>query len=556
TEATVVSTAYDLTDRPTDGARTVPIGRPIANARAYVLDARLEPVPTGVAGELHLAGAGLARGYRHRADLTDERFVRDPFSTDPRARLYRTGDRARWRRDGNLEFLGRNDAQVKLRGFRIELGEIECALRRHASVDDAVVTCVADGAGEKRLVAYVVVRTQLDVDALRRFLRTALPAYMVPAAFIPLPSLPTNANGKIDLRALPKPEIGRHSATRHDAVAAADALEYQLTRIWESVLDVRPIGTRDDFFDLGGHSLLALHLFAQIEKRTGVRLPLASLFGAPTVEQQAALIRSGPAPTRGSAVVAVQPRGTKAPFFCVHAHEGNVLFYRDLARRLGPDQPFLALQSPGLDGTEAPLDRVEDIAARYVCDIRAFQPEGPYFLGGYCFGGPVAFEIARQLEAQGERVALLALFDAYAPGYRERKQRWIVRESIRWKERAVLHASNVVLLPRGRKLAYAVGRLRKILDRTYVRIGLPSSRFHRAVRDSLARAADRYRPQPYSGDVILFRASRLRSGYVPEQSLGWDRLVTGRLDVHIVPGFYGTIVLEPRVGDLVGPLEH
>ena len=237
---------------------------------------------------------------------------------------------------------------------------------------------------------------------------------MIPSAFVSVESLPLTPNGKVDRNALPAPDYTRLEQ-QEALVAPRDGLELQLRQIWEQVLGVRPIGIRDNFFDLGGHSLLAVRLFAQVEKVTGKRLPVAALFHAPTIEQQARLMSRQEWSAQWKSLVAIQPAGSKPPFFCVHAHDGGVLFWRDLARHLGSDQPFYALQAQGLDGRQPPHDRIDEMAAHYIKEIRALQPEGPYFIGGHCIGGLIAFEMAQQLHAQGERMGLLALFDSYAP---------------------------------------------------------------------------------------------------------------------------------------------
>ncbi|MCY1042404.1 amino acid adenylation domain-containing protein, partial [Corallococcus sp. bb12-1] len=405
TEDTTYSTFLEVPAG--DGEPT--LGRPLTQTHAYVLDARLQLQPPGVPGELFLAGAGLARGYLNRPALTAERFLPDPFSTQAGARMYRTGDRVRRLSDGTLEYLGRIDFQVKLRGFRIELGEIEAVLQLHPDVDQTLVMVREDAPGHHVLTAYFTAKaTRPEASALRAFLQQRLPEYMVPAAFVALASFPLTPNGKRDRKALPAPErTGLTASARF--VAPRDALELELTRIWEDVLQTRPLSVTSDFFELGGHSLLAVRLMSRI--RTGLRrdLPLATLFQAPTVERLAALLRQQPAPF--SPLVPIQSEGTRRPFFCVHPVGGNVLAYAELAKALGPDQPFYGLQSQGLDGAQPPLERVEEMAASYLAAVRGVQPHGPYRLGGWSMGGLVAYEMARQLQALGETTEVLALIE-------------------------------------------------------------------------------------------------------------------------------------------------
>ncbi len=354
------TTIWSAVLRVSRGVGLVPVGGPIANTTFYVLDAWLQPVPVGVFGELYIGGSGLAAGYLNRPELTAERFVPDRFASDG-GRLYRTGDRVRWRDDGTLEFSGRLDYQVKVRGHRIELGEIEAALLAQPSVREAVVIVREDTADDARLVAYVTFGEgqQTTSADLRSSLRTRLPEYMVPARCVILDALPLTPNGKIDRRALPAPDQAPGDVVR-EVLGPRDATESQLTRLWEEVLNVRPVGVNDNFFDLGGHSLLAVRLFSRLATEFGRDLPLATLFQAPTIAELATFLRQGEQVVSWSSLVPLQPHGQRPPFFCIHPIGGNLLSYRDLARHLGPDQPVYGLQARGLDGQSAPHTRVEE----------------------------------------------------------------------------------------------------------------------------------------------------------------------------------------------------
>ena len=409
TETTIWSTL----ERVRSADRTVPIGRPIANTQVYVLDPNGEPVPVGIPGELYIGGMGVARGYRHAPQLTDERFIPNPFRSGER--LYRTGDQVKWMPDGKLDYVGRIDFQVKLRGFRIELGEIEAVLAEDLTVKQAVVIVREDVPGDKRLVGYVVAREgqRCDPQALRRALRDVVPDYMVPAAIIPLPAFPLTPNGKIDRKALPVPAV----EPIHDggqAIEPRNRIELQLAAIWEQVLGITSIGVQDNFFSLGGYSLLALRMFSAIEQTFGTRLPMALLFQAPTIEQLADVLADEGCTVRWRSLVAIQPEGKNPPFFAVPGVGGNVLVFARLAKLLGNDQPFYGLQARGLDGKEKPFMRVEDMAAHYLDEIRTVQPQGPYLIGGTCTGGLAAYEIAQQLTAKGEEV-VLAIIESWHP---------------------------------------------------------------------------------------------------------------------------------------------
>jgi amino acid adenylation domain-containing protein len=398
----------------------VPIGKPIANTRVYITDRGGALVPRGVPGELVIGGDGLALGYLGDPALTATRFVPDRFGPDRGGRLYRTGDRARWRPDGTIEFLGRIDRQVKVRGFRIEPEAVERALLEHPAVREALVV-PQDVPEGRRLFAYVT--PSLDGDTTGRVrdeLRQRLAPYELPSVIISLDALPLNANGKLEQSALPPPPSGP-SSTRDGASATADALEQQLLETWREVLGVPALGPEDDFFDSGGHSLLAVTLFARIEQNTGVRLPLSTIFEAPTVRELEKVLRSNGWDVPGRPLASLTVTGSRSPLFFVTAGDGNSVGFGALARRLGPEQPFYALQPRGMDGRRVIDVGVTKLARRYVRDIRGIQAHGPYILGGRCFGTLVAFEMTRILEAASERVSLLIALDSVGPLWKPRK---------------------------------------------------------------------------------------------------------------------------------------
>jgi aspartate racemase len=533
---------------PSQVGVTVPIGRPIANTQVYVLDRAGQPVPVGVPGELYIGGDGLARAYLNQPALTAERFVPHPFSAVPGARLYRTGDRVRYRADGNLEFLGRLDQQVKIRGFRIEVGEVEAVLGHHPALREVVVTAREEAPGDKRLVAYVVPhRGQAPTSSgLRSFLQAKLPDYMVPATFVLLDALPLTPNGKVNHRALPAPDRTRPNLKK-TAGAHRDALELQLTRIWEKVLNVTHIGVQDNFFEVGGHSLLALQLLAQIKKTWDQNLPLTALFQAPTIEQLADVLRHRERAAL-SPLIAVQPAGTKSPFFCVHGYNSYVY----LARHLGTDQPFYGL-AQHLAGKQVRHTRIEDIAAYYLTELRPLQPTGPYFLGGHSLGGLIAFEMAQQLRKQGQDVALLALFEPTPPGVMARE---LPRSS--FYARAVHHLGNLSFLSPQGKLTYVLQRIHERIKRRVKTVactgyhllgrplspGLQTFYVEEIVYGLLYRKAARaYVPRVYPGQVTLFKGQASAS----DQHCGWDKLAAGGLEVHELPGGHLDMIQAPYV---------
>ncbi|MFI9063943.1 amino acid adenylation domain-containing protein [Streptomyces sp. NPDC053429] len=416
TETTVWSTAHELSGPAGEGA--VPIGSALANTRLYVLDERMRPVPVGVFGELFIAGDGVARGYHGRPGLTADRFVPDPYT--PGGRLYRTGDLVRRLPDGDLEYRGRADGQVKVRGHRIELGEIEAALTRHPQVLAAAVAVHGEGV-DAVLAGYVTWRdTESDLRALGDFLREDLPEYMVPRVLSALERLPLTPNGKLDRRALPAPSAAAALEGRAPRVAPRDAAELRMARLWEEVLQVAPIGVHDDFFDLGGHSLKAFRLMGAVQREFGVELPLNMVFRRRTVELLCEALPEAGAAAARLLVPLAEGDPARPPLILVHPRGGDVVCYRELVRGLAGapagDRRVLGLESVGYNTADAPLERVEEMAERYLAALREELPNGPYLLAGWSFGGTVAFEMAARLEAAGETVAFLGLVDTAAPG--------------------------------------------------------------------------------------------------------------------------------------------
>ena len=394
------------------------IGRPIPNTSVYITDRDGALAPPGAPGELVIGGDGLALGYLGDPILTASRFVPDLHGPDPGRVLYRTGDRARWQPDGTIEFLGRIDRQIKVRGFRVEPEAVERALLEDKSVREAFVLA-QDLPGGRRLVAYVA--PAIDEAAkglLREAVRQRVAPFEVPSLIVSIDGLPLNVNGKVDQSALPPPS--EHAEWKGGAAEPADGLERQLLEIWRDVLDIRALGPEDDFFDSGGHSLLAVSLFARIEREIGVRLPLSTIFEAPTVRALGEVLQSNGWNEPWRSISCLTPTGERTPVFFVTAGDGNNVGFGALARRLGFDQPFYALQPRGMDGRRLLQVGVEKIARHYVNEIRAIQSAGPYILGGRCFGTLVAFEMTRIFESAGQEVSLLIALDSVGPLWKER----------------------------------------------------------------------------------------------------------------------------------------
>ncbi|QRK05609.1 amino acid adenylation domain-containing protein [Archangium violaceum] len=555
---THVATAYRMEGEPEKWPELPSIGKPIANTSVHLLDGNGEPVPVGVPGELYIGGVAVARGYLHRPELTQEKFVPDVFG-ERGERLYRTGDYARYLADGNIEFLGRRDAQVKVRGFRIELAEVEAALARHPSVKDVAVVAREVGAGGKQLVAYVVGKEGQAPGAgeLKSFLKERLPEYMVPSAFVRLEAFPLTPSGKVDRKALPAPDSTRQESSR-SFVGPRTALELQIVRIWEELLGIQPVGVQDNFFELGGNSLLAIRLLSRIRTSTGRNLPVAALFQNATVEHLASLLRQEAGPW--TPLVELRGGGDKRPFFCVHAVGGTVLGYVELSRLLGPDQPFYGLQSRGLDGDLPPCESVEEMAGLYIEAIRKVQPTGPYLLGGWSMGGSIALEMASQLRGQGEDVELLALIDSYDLSSA------VARLSPEQQE-----ASRLAALFHG-DLLRAAGQEPPVSEETLARMepealsgaleevsraaatapgaGVqPLQALHRVFEKNL-RAAWRYSPPVYPGTLTLFEASASAL-----QQQGGKRFAASAVEVNTLEGDHYSILRGPRVEELAARLK-
>jgi aspartate racemase len=558
TENTTFTCCYTITE-PLQNGNSIPIGKAIANTQVYILDTYLQPLPIGVPGELYIGGDGLARGYLNRPELTAEKFIPNPFSQEPGARLYKTGDLVRYLPDGNIEFLGRIDNQVKIRGFRIELGEIEATLSQHPGVQKTVVMVREDLPGDKRLVSYVVPNQQQQPTSseLLSFLKQKLPDYMLPSAFVILESLPLTPNGKVDRRALPAPEPTRPELEAI-LVSPRNEVELQLTKIWEKVLNIQPISIRDNFFALGGHSLVALRLFAQIKEKFERDLPITTLFQAPTIEQLASILNENNQSSTWPNLVAIQPNGSRRPFFFVHGAAGGLLQFQKLARYIGTDQPFYGLEAIGMDGKQPIPETIEEMATHYIQEIRAFQPEGPYLLGGLCFGGKVAFEMAQQLQAQGQEVALLVLFNTITPDAIQRISLW-QRFSSHLIDLLQKGPAFAIKKTQG-KITWLRNRYQKNLKNRQMEMKIKSAQTsgrvlsyqerHFPVAQAHLKADDIYIPQVYSGKVTLFQAEGdliPPEGYSLDPQWGWDKFAGGGLEIHVVPGTHNATFTDANI---------
>jgi len=558
TETVVGCCTYEV--RPEDPFfGPVPIGRPIAGTKIYVLDTKLRPVPIGVHGEIYIGGAGVARGYLKQPDLTAEKFLPDPFSDEMGARFYKSGDLGKYRSDGVIEYLGRIDDQIKLRGFRIEPAEIESVLTKVPGVKQVAVALHELNPTDKRLIAYVVfgdgANETLDAADLMKYLEERLPNYMVPSLVIRLKDLPLTANGKLDRSSLPLTQENIPSTT----LLPRDELELKLIVAWEHLLNVAPIGRRDSFFSLGGHSFLAVSLLQMIKEEFGQELPLSALFEEPTVEHLADLLRHHQRSERTSNIVQIQFSGKKPPIFFVHAVSGGALCYLPLARLI-PDRPFFGLQSIDIEDREQSSDfSIEERASVYIESVRKVQARGPYLLGGWSFGGYVAYEMARQLRQQEQEVSLLALLDIPAqinveqPMQRDDAELLlsIGNDAIQYEHPSLmLSFSEIDRVPQNERIAHIL----EVLTKAKVlppHITLQQVRNYLRSYRSRDAALRRYRLAPYDGAITLIRTAERTA---TEQDLGWSALSPFPVEVHFVPGNHHNMIYPPHVEGLAGIL--
>ena len=559
TETTIYSTGKQI--RATD--EVITIGRPIHNTQVYVLDEERNLLPEGIVGELYIGGAGVARGYLNRPELTAEKFLPDPFDAAGTGRLYRTGDLGKFTADGEIHCLGRIDQQVKIRGYRIELEEIENVLNALPDVREVVVLAREDRPGDQRLVAYVVPETMPELlfqlapptqaRHWRKQLSTILPAQMIPADFVVMAGLPLTPNGKIARNALLKPPAPTHSELNGTA-ERIDKVEKQLISIWNDALGLETIGPDDDFFDLGGHSMIAVQVMTRIEREMNRKLPLSTLLTAPTVRQLSALLRSDQPEPKFKSLVPIKPDGSKRPLYIVHGGGLNVLLFNTLAKNMDADQPVYGFQAKGVDGTEDPLETLEEIAAYYVSEILMHNPKGPYALAGYSYGGIIAYEMAHQLRQTGQEVFMLGMIDTYAEQTSRfdswltklTKKSWFLTKSALYTFVLLKENPKLTVSYKSKRLSYYLTRLRWALSpgQKDERIGFYG------YPDKIDRlntfVAENYHLEPYEGRVDVFVAKE-KTFYMDDfVFLGWKPYARGGVRTFEIPGTHNTLFDAPN----------
>ena len=549
TENTVCSTTFEVS-QPITGS-TVPIGKPIPNTQAYIVDEHFNPLPPGIPGELCLSGMGLARGYLNRPDWTAEKFIPHPLAEQPGQRLYRTGDLARYREDGHIEFLGRVDEQVKIRGFRIEPGEIESLIRQVEAVKDVVVAKKETPEGEAILVAYLVVVNQASfpLNDLKEHLRQKLSDYMLPAAYVFIDTLPLTPHGKIDYRALPEPDLLMTPA-ESEITLPRNGTEVRIQQIWQKVLKRPSIGVTTSFFDLGGHSLLAMKLLAEIEQDMGQDINLVEFFREPTIEHMARLVSGETGRKSTLQLISLRKGSDKQALYFVHPSGGGVHHYAELAELLETERAFYGIQAKGLDGKEALHQTIPEMAAAYIDLVLKNQPRGEYIIGSWSLGVIIAHEMARQLNLMGKKVALLLQFDQgpyidYEPP----------------ADTAEMLANMFV-----RYFKIDPDYLRSLDEEEQFKVVIKKAKKHRVI-PKFVRLADfkryilvnetqimawkNYQIEPYPGKMILFRSEENKGVHDP--SLGWKNWVN-EIEIIDVPGNHITMIQKPHVQELARKL--
>jgi amino acid adenylation domain-containing protein len=542
TECSILHTTYVVPDSLPNGLQIVPIGKPIDNGRAYVLDHYLHPVPIGAKGELFLGGAGVGRGYWNQPALTAERFLPDPFR--PGERIYRSGDVVRQLPDGTICYLGRSDDQVKIRGYRVELGEIEAVVNEFPGVKDAVVILWRND-GCETLAAYITLLEGVqepDREQLKSHLANHLPFYMLPTSITVLKEMPLTPSRKIDRHALPRPESGgitdRYLAPRNE-------VESRLVSIWKEVLEVEQVGIRDNFFELGGHSLMAVRLFTRIQDEFGKSLPLMLLFQDGTVEETAKAL-SGEISTHPQGIVPMKPVGSDVPLFIMSAG----LYMRELALAMTPSRPVYGVNSME-DGQVVYRKSVQETARIYYQNLVGFYPQGPYLLLGHSAHGFFALEVARLLIENGQTLSFLGLLDTFPPGY---------KVHVNIIERVAFYARNFEGKSFREALQFLGSSMKRFTARRLSQAGMEERVFERLeeqgqIKEVRSLMLESYTPEPFTGPVTILTATERPSYLKKDPVEQWGNTLKGKLDIVPVPGGHMSILRAPLVAELAEQIE-
>lgn len=558
TEATVWSNYY-LINEVKSTWKSIPYGKPLANNLFYILNEHLQPVPAGVTGELYIGGAGVAKGYCNEADKTNYSFVPDPINTQY-GNMYRTGDLGRMMPDYNMEFLGRRDTQVKINGYRIELGEIEAAIEQTGMVTEAVVVAKETVNQEKQLLSFFVPKASFTKEAIYTLLTERLPAYMVPNIWVTLEKMPLTSNGKIDKKVLLDFDYADQLKSQY--VAPEYELENQLTEIWQTNLGVKQIGVNDNFFELGGTSLLAAKTMTQIEKLTGKRLSISNLFNYPTIKQIADLL-SNLSVIKYKSLVPLKSAGSKVPLYIIHGIGLDILNFRNIIRHLDADQPIYGLQALGLDGESEQLNSIEEIAAFYNEEIISQNPTGPYAIAGYSIGGYIGFEMAKQLQAMGKEVKMLAVLDSYLkPADQNLLIKKIYRSTFGQLPKLIFRigsfarypSENVVYLKNKYKRSSAKTEEDRFDELYHNHESAPE--YIKRIVEKLLSARDNYAYEACDIEVHIIKARKTFYYYDKPRMMGWKNYALKGISVHYTPGNHLEMLNPPNDKPLARILQN
>ena len=543
----------------------IPIGTPIKETELYVLDENLSPVKQGNEGELCISNPCVANGYLNQYKLTSEKFISNPFDKSNSSKLYRTGDLCRLRKDGNLDFLGRLDSQIKIRGMRVEIDDIESNINSYPYIKRSIVTLNQLESGSQRLISFLVLKEvdNIDIEELKNYLFSRMPSHMIPTQFVIVDSFPLTPNGKIDRKALKEIKIDNESEESQSEINSE--IEKKLLYIWKQVLNNKDIYISSNFFEKGGDSLTAVNLFILIEKQFHVVFPISVLYQNPTIQLLAKEIENESSSSVYKSIVPIRTAGSKSPLFFVHGAGGNILLYQDFIKYLDPEIPFYGLQAFGLDGKSEIIYDVKTMAIMYLSEIRKVQQKGPYYLGGYCMGGTVAFEIAQQLKKSGEEVNALILLETY--NWCSLPQRNIFDKSHHSFQKGLFHLFNLLLLNWKDKKEFLSRKWKELKSRKSIWLGKFKNWFYRKSIDAsqydriLAEvwrandlAAFSYQSEYYQGEIIQFLPLR-RYKIHQTESADWQKLAK-KVNIETLPVYAAGMLLEPFVKTLADKINQ
>ena len=523
--------------------KTVPIGKPFSNTSVYVLNKYLKRCPIGLPGELYIGGKGLAKGYLKNAEITEKSFLKN-IRANIKEVVYKTGDLVRWLPDGNIEYLGRIDDQVKIRGNRIELGEIQNTLQEYSEIEQCAVLTEDTLDDEKQLIAYLVLEGELDKDSIINFLRDRLPEHMIPKVLIKIDKIPLTSNGKIDKKRLPIRDL-LNIVEENVFISPINKNQELIASIWGEALDIKKVSIKDDFFELGGHSMIAIKVMIEVEKQSGIRLPLSTLFENPTVEKLAKLLELKIEKQPDSLVV-IRATGSKPPIYLVHGGGMNVLVFRSMAQFLDQEQPVYALQALGLNGETLFYYSIEEIAKKYLSEILEQNPNGPYQLTGYSLGGKIAFEMAKQLRVLGKTVKMLGIFDTYI--HKQDAGLSKIMSKIERQFKKVPFIIDRLISAPGETIKYQT-----LIAKTKItnKIGreIPADEiftYNKAMINAYDIASANYKMEPIDVPIQLFRVEKRIYFLDDPIYLGWKSYTSKRVDIHEVPGDHKTFLFPPN----------